>query len=407
LQGARLVDTAGLPHKFDAADLELENPDDPLEWLNARLHDPYGGLAEALSAGTWLRREFPPVDRLLGDLFTTTTRTFLIGRAGLGKTMLGLGMATGMAFGTGFLHWRSCRPARIIFIDGEMPEELLIQRIRDTARRIKREDLISNLMVLSTEDAENIAERWPMLGMFEPLNTEPGHEFIHRLCTALKPDGIIFDNVQSLLAGVQKEEETWIPVLPLVQWLTKQRIGQLWFDHTGHTREGQYGTVVKSWRFDTLGLMSALPDDQHIPNETAFTLSFEAPAGKARRRTPDNWQEFAPHIIRLREDVWTSEPTDPPAKGGPKVPPARRPFYDALVAAIGKTPGARGRTTEATWELECLRRGLIERPPDGKETGAQRDARRRNYRKAKSDLIAGGWIAIDGQDVIDLKGRWQ
>ena len=159
-------------------------------------------LAKMLLSSTWLSRQLPPVDRLLGDFITTTSRAFLVGETGLGKTMFGLACAMGIGFGTGFLHWRSDRPARVLYIDGEMPAELLIQRLRDAARRIGREDLIDNVMVFSIEDAEDIAERWPMLGMFEPLNTEAGQDFIKRLVSALKPDVIIFDNVQALLVGV-------------------------------------------------------------------------------------------------------------------------------------------------------------------------------------------------------------
>ena len=103
----------------------------PEDWIR----EPYPGLAAELSASTWLSRDLPAVDRLLGDFITTTSRTFLVGRTGLGKTMLGLAIGMGMAFGTGFLHWRSARPARVIYIDGEMPSELLIQRVRDAARR--------------------------------------------------------------------------------------------------------------------------------------------------------------------------------------------------------------------------------------------------------------------------------
>ena len=366
----------------------------------------YAGLAEKLSAGAWLAREQPPIDRLLGDFITTTTRAFIVGRTGLGKTMLGLAAGMGMAFGTGFLHWRSPRPARVLYIDGEMPAELLIQRIRDAARRIGREDLIDNMMVFSTEDSEAIAEQYPMLGMLEPLNTEHGQDFIKRLCSVLKPDVVIFDNVQALLAGVQKEEETWIPVLPLVQWLTKQRIGQLWLDHAG-LADRQYGSVVKSWRMDALGLITPLPDAD--PRETAFLLSFDAPHGKARRRTPDNWQEFAAHIIRLRQDAWSSEPVDGHRSGGGanlgKVSPSRVLFYEALIVAIGRDVGDTRGTSLAAWEAQCQQRGLIEPPPAGTEHYKQRDTRLRDFRKAKSDLLSAKWIVIQGDDVIDLKGR--
>jgi hypothetical protein len=123
--------------------------------------------------------------------------------------------------------------------------------------------------------------------------------------------------------------------------------------------------------------------------------------GKARRRTPDNWADFETCIIRLKHDRWTSEPAEKIAGGGKpgNVAPSRTPFYDALVSAIGKSDAGPGRTTQATWELECLRRGLIERAPD-KEDHRQRHGRFALYRTAKAALIGAKWI------VIDLKGRW-
>ena len=331
----------------------------------ARERETPNRLRARLSASTWIARPMPPIERLLGDFITTTTRAFLVGRTGLGKTMLGLAIAMAIGFGLGFLHWRSSRPARVLFIDGEMSTELMIARIRGEAKRIGRQDLIDNIMVFSLEDAEELAEQFPSLGMFEPLNTEAGHAFLKRLVALLKPDVIIFDNVQSLLAGVQKDEETWVPALPLVNWLTKQRIGQLWFDHAG-LADRQYGSVVKSWRMDALGLMTPLPEAD--PRETAFLLSFDAPHGKARRRTPENWVEFAPHIIRLREGVWSSEPAEKRIAGRGHVPPSRAVFYDALVVAIGRHGGSGcDRVALSAWEAQCYRRGLIDRP-DAKET---------------------------------------
>jgi hypothetical protein len=363
-------------------------------------HAAYAGLLDLLSAETWIKRDLPPADRLLGDLVTTTSRVFIVGRTGLGKTMLGLAMALGIASGAGFLHWRSSRPARVLYIDGEMPRELLQQRIRDAARRIGKESALRNVMIYSAEDAEEIARRYPMLGEIEPLNTEAGQNFIKRLCGIIKPDVVIFDNVQALVAGVQKEEETWIPTLDLVLWLTAQRIGQIWFDHTGHSAERQYGTATKSWRFDVVGLMAPLSEDQRAPNETAFTLSFDPP-GKARRRTPDNWNEFAPHTIRLREDQWTSEPTEGVAGGKAKIPPSRAIFHSALLDAIAHAGTRPGETTKAAWESECVRRGLIE--ASGSDDDCRvRDRRRAPWRKAMSDLLAGRWIAIDDERVMDL-----
>jgi KaiC/GvpD/RAD55 family RecA-like ATPase len=370
--------------------------------------DPYEGLSECLAAGSWLQRTTQPVTRLLGNLISSTTRAFIVGRTGLGKTLLGLAFAVGMASGVGFLHWRSSRPARVLYIDGEMPTDLLIERIQDAAERIDRLGLIDNLMVFSLEDSEAIAERWPMLGVFEPLNTEEGQNFLKRLCTALRPDVIIFDNVQALLAGVQKEEETWIPVLPLVTWLTKQYIGQLWFDHTGHNADRQYGTAVKAWRFDVVGILTPVSEEEREQHETAFTLSFDHP-GKARRRTPANWLEFATHIIRLRNGQWTGEPADSEAatrkrlKG--KVKPSTRLFHDALLSAIAAAATGPGQTAMFAWEIECIRKGLLD-TIETDDDAATRAKKRAKLRTAKSDLQAAGMIGINGDRVSDLCQRW-
>jgi hypothetical protein len=366
----------------------------------------YNGLAEMLSATAWRKREMPPVTRLLGDFLTTTTRAFIVGATGIGKTLLGLAMAVGMALGIGFLHWRSSRPARLIYIDGEMPRELMIARIEDASREIDRPDLLDNLMVFSLEDAEEIAERWPHLGMFQPLNTEAGQNFIKRLCTELKPDVVVFDNVQALLEGVQKEEETWTAVLPLVQWLSKQPIGQLWLDHSGHNSVRQYGTVVKAWRSDAVAIITPLPEEDRQPGETAFRLSFEPP-GKARRRTPDNRTDFTTTVIRLRDGRWTGEPVEEDADKGKKagVKPGIRLFHDALLNAIAMAPTAPGQTTVAAWEAECVNKGLMD-PPESGDDATLRAKKRAMLRTAKSDLLAAKWIGINRERVSDLTQRY-
>jgi hypothetical protein len=406
----RVLALPRLPEKGDVSDwLNAGNTVEELERLARATpdykpsseDDGYAGLAEQLAAGAWLVREVPPMESLLGEFITAATRCFIVGRTGLGKTLLGLAMAIGMASGEGFLHWRSSRPARVVYIDGEMPIDLLIERVRDAARRIGHEDLLGNLMLFSAEDAEELAEQYPTLGMLEPLNTDPGQDFIKRLCAVLKPDTIIFDNVQALLVGVQKEEETWLPVLPLVQWLTKQRIAQVWIDHTGHNTDRQYGSSLKSWRFDVVGHMADLTADQtREPQDTAFVLSFT----KARRRKPANWDDFAPHIIRLRQDQWFSEPLEQPAGGGKphgKVPPSRMVFHDALIDAIVHASTGPGETTNAAWEAECLRRKLIE-PDEPDDDKRDRDRKKAKLRTARSDLQAAHLIGVDGERVMDL-----
>ncbi len=373
---------------------EADIPDEPLP-----------GLADLLSIDAWTTRPMPPPDRLLGDLVTTTTRVFLVGRTGLGKTLVGLGMALGMATGEGFLHWRAGRAARVLYLDGEMPGELIRQRAIDALRRA---DIKScpGLFIFGRDLEDEIKVRFPTIGEMPPLNTEAGHNWLLALIAGLGGvDVLVLDNVMSLLEGIQKEEEAWSGALPLVQRLTGKRIGQIWLDHTGHNQDRQYGSSTKAWRFDAVGVMTPLPADQKGKHEVAFGLSFEAP-GKARRRTPDNWADFETVTVRLADDRWASQPSGDSGGTTAKVAPSRVPFYDALVAAITTTAGrTTGTTTVFDWQAACQRKGLIEPAAEG-EGHAQRSARFTAFRKAKSDLIAALWVAIDGEIVTDLKGRW-
>jgi hypothetical protein len=158
-------------------------PDDPDQWLAARLtseasDDPMpqdeqscAELRTLLSIHTWAERDIPEPDRLLGDLLTTTTRAFLVGRTGLGKTLLALAIAVGVASGQGFLHWLSARPARVLYLDGEMPAELIKQRARDAIRRLGEVTIPLGNLLMFGRDIEGEARRlFPSLPPFAALN---------------------------------------------------------------------------------------------------------------------------------------------------------------------------------------------------------------------------------------------
>ena len=259
-------------------------------------------LRDFLSIEAWTERDMPPPDRLLGDLVTTTTRTFLVGHTGLGKTMLALALAGAMASGRDFLHWKVSRPARVLVIDGEMPGELIRQRTIDVLRRAKIAPPHGNLTIYARDMEDQFAEQLATIGRMPPLNSEEGRQWLLALINGLGGhDVIIFDNVMSLITGDQKDKVPWSDAWELIQSLTARRIGQIWLDHTGHNTSRQYGSSTKAWRFDAVGIMTPLPDDQREPHDLAFTLSFEPP-GKARRRTPGNRRDFETCTIRLSED---------------------------------------------------------------------------------------------------------
>jgi hypothetical protein len=350
-------------------------------------------LCRLLDVHAWAALDTAPEAKLLGDLITPSSRGFLVGRTGLGKTLIAYALAGGMASGKGFLHWRCDRPSKWLIIDGEMPTALIKKRAEEMIRRAG--DIPpGGLTIYSLDRAEEFARRFPALGSLEPINTAKGQEFVLALAETLHVDGIIFDNVMSLVSGDQKDEEPWSQTLPLVTALSKRRIAQVYLDHTGHNTDRQYGSSTKAWRFDTVGIMTPLPDSQRQRHEIAFTLSFEPP-GKTRRRTPANWQDFETVTIRLSGDRWTFEPGGKPLA---KLSPAGQLWHKALrdVIAMGRTPGC---TTKTEWFAEAARTGLVEAITVDDKKRSSKLALQRKY---AIELRKAGLIAIHDETVTEL-----
>ena len=364
-------------------------------------------LRSTLSIEAWAVRDIPEPDRILGDFLTTTVRAFLVGRTGLGKTLLGIAIAAAAASGSDFLTWKAYRPVNVLYIDGEMPAELIKPRAIDAMRRLGDVKIPPGNLMIFGRDIEDEARRvCPDLPPFAPLNTDGGRAFLMSLIDAVGGvDLVVFDNVMSLLEGDQKDELAWSAVLDLVTYLTTQRIGQLWLDHTGHNNDRQYGSSTKAWRFDAVGVMAPLKDedqgDEDVPGgATGFSLSFDHP-GKARRRTPDNWQQFQAQIVRLVDDRWVWEPAGDVKKQGKGggLKPAQQAVYEALLDAV-VVSGTPGQTTRAVWLAECQRKGLVdafERDDDG----AERKRKTAGFRGRMSELATMKYIGVN-HDIINI-----
>ena len=327
--------------------------------------------APVLTLADWLARDLPDPDFILGSWLSTTSRVFLFSPTGLGKTMLLLAMAIAIANGTGFLHWTGPRPVRVLFIDGEMSRRLLRERLAEEVRRSGHQP--DTLFVFSHEDIEG----------FAPLNTKEGQAIIEAIikqCGGI--DLIIFDNVMSLIAGDQKDEEGWRQTLPWIRALTRRGIGQIWLHHTGHDESHSYGTKTREWQMDTvIGLETIERPDTDV----SFQLNFR----KARERTPTTRADFTDTRIALVDNRWTSDAATTSIKA--KVSPLGKKFFDALVnAAIDSDAKKMVNCPTATiehWRIECIKIGLLDKDKPKSASAL--------FSKHKRELIAADKVACN------------
>jgi putative DNA primase/helicase len=77
---------------------------------------------------------FPAREFLLEPFFEEKNLGMIYAPRGLGKTIVGIGIALAISAGGSFLRWRAPRARRVLYFDGELPQETLQKRIRDVAR---------------------------------------------------------------------------------------------------------------------------------------------------------------------------------------------------------------------------------------------------------------------------------
>jgi hypothetical protein len=319
----------------------------------------------------WLKRDLEPPTLVMGEWLSTTSRVMLYAPTGLGKSMFGIALGMRVAGGNGFLHWQGHGPYRVLYIDGEMSRPLLKERLADEAQRLGA--IPPTFYALSHEDVEN----------FAPLNTEEGQKTIDGLIEKIGGIDLLFlDNIMCLVSGDMKEEESWRQTVPWQHSLTRRRIGQFWFHHTGHDESKGYGTKTKEWQLDTVLKMEQVDRDD---TDVSFAIHFQ----KKRLCIPRTRRDFRDVIIALVDDRWELSEVDGSAdavKANPS--PAGKKFFDARLNCKANVVGNRALVTMDDWERECIRLGLIDK-------NAKSNAKRALMSKYRRELVAGNWIACN------------
>jgi hypothetical protein len=288
-----------------------------------------------------------------------------------------------MAAGLNFLHWKGYRPAKVLYIDGEMSRRLLKQRLAAEEDRLLNEteggcSTLDGFHALSTEDIPN----------FRPLNTPQGQASIEKIIAEIGGcDFVIFDNVMSLISGSMVDEEAWAQTLPWVKSLTKRCMGQLWVHHTGHDETKGYGTKTREWQMDIVIHLTAV---EHDDTDVSFRLEFR----KARERRPDNRADFDTVNVRLLHGRWEGDA--PPAAQPAKASPAAMKYLQALQNVIGDGERPKSKRLHGLhavhnddWKAECELLGLLD--PEG-----SKNSQRAKFSKYRTELVIANLVACEG-----------
>jgi hypothetical protein len=330
-----------------------------------------------LLLAAWLKRDIPLRDYLLGGVMCTTSRWFVFGETGVGKTLLGMDMGGAIAAMATFPKWPGQRKARVMYIDGELPMETFKERMELLAKRYGSD------LAFYGYNREDLGDDG-----LPPLNTEAGQVWLKREIEAVKPDIIFFDSIMCLLIGSVLDEAAWMPMRPFVRWLTANHIAQVWLHHANDSGKS-FGDKTREWEMDTVVKLSRPLGEDGEPDDSSIRLEFT----KARLRTPANTEQFLPLIISPGDDWQVETAPKKTASGGNSgsgVAILRTQFlnaYDRLADGGEKTPGLDGtpviKVAAAAITAELKSRGFLETDDKGGVTAAAR----RMLSTAKASLL--------------------
>jgi hypothetical protein len=328
-----------------------------------------------LTLSAWLDRDIPPRDHLLGSVMCTTSRWFIFGETGIGKTLIAMEMAAAIAVAAAFLKWPGQRRARVMYLDGELPMETFKERMQLIADR-------------HGKDIEFYGYNREDLGDdgLPPLNTEAGQAWLKREIAAIKPDLIVFDSIMCLLIGSMSEEATWMPVRPFVRWLSSRRIAQIWLHHANDLGKS-FGDKTREWEMEAVVKLSKVEGD-----EGAILFEFV----KARLRTPKTAAQFLPIVIHPGD--WEFEGASKSAgkrSEAEAVAVALLNALDRLADGITKSPGFDGAPVSKV-KVDAIRgelkkRGFLEKNEKDNLTSTGKS----HFRRAKTSLMDAGKIIED------------
>jgi hypothetical protein len=200
-------------------------------------------------------------------------------RRGVGKTWLGQLIAKAVSIGGRVGEWEAPRPAKVLYVDGEMPPDLMRDRDKGLGSG-EVEYLNHSILFDRTERVLNITE-------------SAVQEAILQRCIRDNIRLVILDNLSTLASGVKENDSfDWEPVHNWLLDFRRRKIAVILIHHAG--RSGEIRGTTK--REDAAFWIIAL-DDAKEHSDDKRGARFVSRFTKPSRNTQDEVPPFEWHIV--------------------------------------------------------------------------------------------------------------
>jgi putative DNA primase/helicase len=246
-----------------------------------------------INAHDFLRIPFPERQMLLAPVLPRQGLCMLHAKRGIGKTFISLSMAYAVASGGKmFDRWEALQPARVLFLDGEMPARTLQERLAAIAAGSAQELPAHDYLRILTPDMQP--------GPMPNLATRSGQKAVAPFLDGV--DLVVMDNLATLARhGRSNDEESWLPVQEWLLGLRRRGVSVLMIHHQGKGGD-QRGTSAKEDILDTAISLDRPPD--YHPDQGA---RFEVHLTKARGICGEEAKSFEAQLsIANQVLTWTA-----------------------------------------------------------------------------------------------------
>ncbi len=215
-----------------------------------------------VNAYDFLSLSFPERELLLSPILPRQGLCMLHAMRGIGKTFISLSVAYAVASGGKvFDRWESPRPARVLFLDGEMPARTLQERLAALVAGSEAEPPDNDYLRIITPDMQG--------GPMPNLATREGQETLAPFLAGV--DLVVLDNLATLARnGRSNDEESWLPVQGWLLDLRRRGLSVLMIHHQGKGGD-QRGTSAKEDILDTV-IRLARPKDYQSEQGARFEV---------------------------------------------------------------------------------------------------------------------------------------
>lgn len=228
-----------------------------------------GNKYRCLNIEEFITRDYPPREMLLAPVLAVQSLSMIFAMRGVGKTHFALSCAYAVASGGGvFVRWFAPRPARVLYIDGEMPAVSLQERLKSIAMSADSDITDPDMLRILTPDEQD--------GPMPNLGTREGQKAVEPFLEGVAL--VVVDNLATLArTGKENDSDSWLPVQEWLLALRRRGISVLLVHHAGKNGS-QRGTGSRE---DILDLVVELkrPSDYRAEQGARFEVHFTKARG--------------------------------------------------------------------------------------------------------------------------------